>query len=163
MKFLLLNIFLFCSFIVLSNYNETRELYQNAHKNKSQSEEFFNHINKKVQKNPDDAVYMTYYGAAKIIQSKFEEKPSTKIKLLKSGSKIIDREIKENPHQIELIFIRLSIQENLPDKINYDNIEEDKKEMIHLFKKSSASIKNYIGAYVERSNVFSTSEKKYFE
>ena len=62
------------------------------------------------------------------MKSKYKFNPISKLYLFSKGKEILERSIKEEPSNLELKFLRLSIQQNIPEILAYNqNIEEDQK------------------------------------
>jgi hypothetical protein len=78
-----------------------------------------------------------------------------------AGVTMVEKAIKNDPNNIEIRLIRLSIQENTPKILKYkSNITEDKNIIISTFDRQSKDLKVYIKLYVKQSKVFTEEEKK---
>ena len=74
----------------------------------------------------DKAIYQGYLGAYQAIWANHTINPFSKINTFNSGKKNIEQAIKVDPNNIELRYLRLSIQKNCPAFLGYTkNIEED--------------------------------------
>lgn len=104
------------------------------------------------------AVQQAYLGAAFSLKAKFEGK---KIKNLKLAKKLIEKAVSSNPNNIEIRMIRLSVQENLPKIVGYNNAISSDKEFIktHLKQVKNKKIKEYLQGFISSSKSFSTEEK----
>lgn len=132
-----------------------QELYITAYKSKENAFNFYQLTEENQSKSP---INLAYFGAAKMIYAKYSK---NKIELLKDGKTIIENAIKSNPNDVELRFIRLSIQENLPKIVSYrKNIDEDKKYIIENIDNQNDRLKKYICEYIKISKVFSEEEKR---
>ena len=112
----------------LSVYGQTAEIrnsYHFATKSKADAESFYNLV-KNI--NPSDKAEMVAYkGAAKALLARYEPLSKRKEKL-KEGIQWVEDAVAKAPKNVEVRLIRLSIQENLPKFLKYDqNIEEDRK------------------------------------
>lgn len=109
-------------------------------------------------KNPE-TVLKGYIGAVYIARSRcvplFD-----KMATLRKGEELLDGAIKTEPENVELIFLRLSIQLNLPGFLGYnDNIETDKKFVFNNYKKATPVLKTKIINFVNTSGHFTDNEK----
>lgn len=67
-----------------------------------------------------------YYGAYLVIWANHIWNPMDKLSTFKKGKIVLENAIKEDPKNVELRFLRLSIQSNVPKILNYDqNIMSD--------------------------------------
>lgn len=77
-----------------------------------------------IKRNPE---LYGYAAGGTFIQAEYVFMPSSKLKCVDKGRKMLEEVIQLYPNNIELRFIRLSIQSELPFFIDYRaNIEEDK-------------------------------------
>jgi len=75
------------------------------------------------QKSP---VELAYLGAFQAISAKHEPNPFSKLASFREGKKNIERAIIKQPDNVEIRFIRLSIQKNAPGILGYkSDISED--------------------------------------
>jgi len=78
---------------------------------------------------------MGYFGANKMILAKFAFWPNTKYALLVEGKAILEEAIKNDPKNIELIFLRYPVQLNAPSILDYNqNVASDKKTLVNEVK-----------------------------
>ncbi|RRJ91008.1 hypothetical protein EG240_07345 [Paenimyroides tangerinum] len=67
-----------------------------------------------------------YYGAYLVIWANHIWNPMDKLSTFKKGKIELENAIKQDPKNVELRFLRLSIQANVPKILNYDqNIKSD--------------------------------------
>ncbi len=146
-------------FIGQPSVSELRDLYVKASDSKEVSKQFSEKL--KNIKKTDKAVLVAYKAAGLTLKAKHAKKISNKKKYFKEGAALLEYIIAENPKDIELRVIRLSIQENSPKILKYRaNKSEDAAYIYkHLKKVSSKAKKVYIKAYVLQSKFFSTEEK----
>jgi hypothetical protein len=55
-----------------------------------------------------------------MLKAKYESNPFTKLSYFNEGKDLIERSILRDPNNIELRYIRFTIQRNLPGFLNYD-------------------------------------------
>ncbi len=70
--------------------------------------------------------YLGYLGAFQAIWANHTINPINKLRTFNKGKKNIETAIKNKPNNLELRFIRLSIQQNVPGILGYnENVSED--------------------------------------
>jgi hypothetical protein len=76
----------------------------------------------------NSATHLAYLGALQAIWANHVFNPISKLGTFKKGKKNIEQAIKKEPDNVELRFIRLSVQKNVPSFLGYkSNINEDTK------------------------------------
>src|SRR5690554_7129548 len=71
---------------------------------------------------------MAYKGAVKSLMADFAKKVKEKKEYFKEGVELIESALKTEPNNIEIRYLRLTVQEHAPRFLKYhDNISEDKK------------------------------------
>lgn len=137
---------------------EVRKQYYTASLNKENAEKFYQTLLKCNSNNP---TLIAYKGASITLKAKFSSELLNKKNLFIEGAKIIESAQQNDPQNIEIRLIRLSIQENIPKILKYkQNIEEDKNFILQNFEKQSPILKDYIRTYVKQSASFSEKEKQ---
>lgn len=150
---LFVTLFLFLN----QSLTEIREQYINASDSKNNAEKFYNLV---VKYKGDNIVYYAYKGAATSLKSKFITKREEKKKMFIEGVTMVEKAIKNDPKNVEIRLIRLSIQENTPKILKYkSNISEDKKIIISTFDTQTKDLKDYIKTYVKQSKIFTEEER----
>ena len=96
------------------------------------------------------SILLAYQGAIKTIKAKFTKKASEKKAFFKAGVSAIENAVKANPENVEIRYIRLTVQENSPKFLGYHKEIEDDKEFIlkNYSTITSPSIKNVIKDFV---------------
>jgi hypothetical protein len=79
------------------------------------------------QKLENDPVMMAYRGAAKTTLANCTNNPFRKLSDFNSGKKEIESAVEQLPRNLEVRFIRFTVQDNIPSMLNYNNIDEDKE------------------------------------
>ncbi len=150
----LLSIFLF----VCQELPNVRQSYVDASKSQKNSEEFHNLMD---NYNKDNKVLLAYKGASIALKAKYAKQIKQKKNLFIEGVKMLEMALKNDPNNLEIRLIRLSIQENSPKILKYkSNIDEDKKLLLSNFDKQNQSLKEYIKNYIVQSSGFTDKEKK---
>ncbi len=74
----------------------------------------------------NSATHLAYLGALQTIWANHVFSPISKLNTFKGGKKNIEKAIETEPNNLELRFIRLSIQKNAPGFLGYkSNLKED--------------------------------------
>ncbi len=83
-------------------------------------------------KNPSPLI-LAYLGASDAIRAKHSWNPVNKLGFLKKGCKTLDQAVSLSPNQLEIRFLRFSLEHYLPDFLGYSkHLEEDRKKLISL-------------------------------
>lgn len=138
---------------------DVRTNMQNAFKEETACNKLYDKVKSATDPEP---VLLGYIGAVYIARSRFipllDKRESLKI-----GEEKLEAAIKQLPNNVELIFLRLTIQINLPGFLGYnDNIESDKKFIINNYKKATPTLKTKIIKFVKECDDFSDAEKAKF-
>jgi len=142
--FLLLSaLFIFSSFTIYS-LDDVRKNYSQLATDKKMCSELL----AQLEKNKDQSLtHLAYLGSLQTIWANHVFSPISKLKTFNKGKKNIEQAIKKEPDNVELRFIRLSVQKNAPTFLEYhSNIKED----IQFIKNNRSQIKsNVINQYIE--------------
>jgi len=141
---------------------EVRKAYRNAANNQANTIKL--HKNLSAIHASDDVLLLAYKGATLTLMAKYAKGAKTKTGYFKEGKKLIEQSISAAPKNIELRYIRLSVQENAPKIVRYKkNISEDKEYILnHYSGIADAETKAYIKSFVSQSTSFSELEKQLF-
>ncbi len=153
----LISFFICIHFFSTSDLNTTRELYSKVSASDKNTDEFINHVAR--FKTTSNTSLKAYYAASLFLIAKNKKKLKEKKEYLKQGKTILEDLIDENHNNIEFRFIRLSIQENLPKIVQYNNKDEDKKFILNHLKNTDIELKDYIKGFILQSKSFNKSEK----
>ena len=101
-----------------------------------------------------------YEAAFNMFMAKHTANPFKKMSYFKDGRKLLESQIKIDPNNTELRFIRLCIQYHIPDFLGYkDNIEEDKDYLVtNLHKLKDEATKDIIYKYLKGANMYNSEE-----
>ena len=154
--------FLFLSILIFSlelNIIDVRNNYKEAVISKSKAF-ILNDNLKDVTKN-DDQRFVAYKGAVIALTAKYQKGAKLKGDTFKNGVNLIEYAVAQNSSNIEIRFVRLSIQQNSPKFLKYNNnIEVDKKFLLKNFNQiKSAELKEYLKGYILESENFTEDEK----
>jgi hypothetical protein len=114
--------------------------------------------------NSSKPVLLAYKGAILTLKAKFAKKKSDKKEFFKEGVALIESAVSADASNVEIRYIRLSVQENSPKFLGYHkNIEEDKEFILkHYGSISSAELKEIIKDFAMKSENFEQQEKIQF-
>ena len=83
-------------------------------------------------------VLICYKGANEMIQAKYALNPITKLDQFNKGKELIKKAFSRDTLNLEMRFIRFSIQNNLPSFLGYrDNLDQDKRFLLNNTKASN--------------------------
>lgn len=109
-----------------------------------------------------DALLSGYKGAAIMIEANHVFNPITKLSRFKKGKQVLENAIKLDPTNIELRYIRLTIQANVPRFLGYSNaISGDKKIIIGALEQlQDRDLRKRIVSYLIEAKICSVEELK---
>ena len=148
-------------FVFFANVDiaEIRYLYKQA----DDSQQYASELEGKLVNitKSDDKVLVAYKGAVTSMIAKYQKGVKLKKEFFENGVSLVEFAIGSEPENIEIRFVRLSVQQNSPKFLNYNNeIEEDKKFILNYFDQiGSSPLKSYIRDYILHSNNFTEEEK----
>lgn len=116
---------------------------------------------KTLAKSEDSSQKNAYIGVLTMKKAGYVDGAFNKLELFKEGKAILEAEIKSYPENTEYRFLRLIIQENAPSILRYKNeIDTDKKHIIHNFGKLEKALKTEILNYAKNSTVLNEADLK---
>jgi hypothetical protein len=168
MKIMMRTIFLTLSFLCLSyvvkaqsiTLEEARKIYASSMQDKATCEEAYEKFTS--VSNYGNALLRGYKGAVSVALSKHLKITKEKITHFNEGKKLIESAILEDGQNIELKFLRFTIQTNCPPALKYNkNIPDDKKYIIdNLSTVKNSSVRSRIKEYLLQSKDVTTEEKQ---
>jgi len=105
---------------------DLRDEYYRANDDSDAADLFY----EKMEKVPEDAParVLGYKGIAALVEAKHSFNPINKMRYFSEGSRLLDASIEKEPSNVELRFLRFTVQDNAPFFLDYhDQLEEDKK------------------------------------
>lgn len=115
--------FLFAFIVSTPDLQSVRDLYQKAPSSEEQTLKLISLLNV----SGINATLQGYKGASTMIMAKHVFNPYSKIQYFNNGKVILEKAIQSDKNNIELRYLRYTIQRNAPSILNYNsNIEEDK-------------------------------------
>lgn len=144
-------------FLCLFQTVETVQL-RNAYKTVAKSEKAATKFIELTEHIDSSAVQQAYRGAAFALKAKFGK---NKMQNLHEAKARIEKAVAQEPQNIEIRMIRLSVQENLPAIAGYGKaIDSDKVFILENLKAvKKEKLKAYLQGFIERSKSFTAEEK----
>lgn len=142
MKFIFCLLFFFCTIIARAqiNLDEIRSNYTIALFEKSICIKMI----KVLSTQKSQAIYLGYLGGFQTIMAKHYSNPFSKLKTFNQGKANIESAILKDNKDVELKYIRYSVQKNAPRILGYfDNLEMDRK----CLEENKCEIKSNIVVY----------------
>jgi len=116
--------------------SKIRNLYCNAPKEKQDAIQL-NQLMLQVDSGTAIPVLVCYKGANEMIQAKYTLNPISKLEKFNRGKDLIKKAFSRDTLNLEMHFIRYSVQSNLPAFLGYrDELEEDKRVLLNNTKDS---------------------------
>lgn len=158
--FLIMMLFVTKTYSAKLEIEELKTLFEASSYNKASADRFL-----KLLSTVDCSsapILVCYKGVAEMMQAKYGFNPVSKLIRFKKGKKLIEEAVKKQPDNLEIRFLRLAIQTNLPTFLNYsDNIIEDKKYLLaNIQTIKNKNLKQDILKYLLASKHCSAQEKK---
>ncbi|PWJ58510.1 hypothetical protein CLV98_104370 [Dyadobacter jejuensis] len=100
-----------------------------------------------------------YRGALLMKQADFEKTVGAKLKMFKQGRALLEAAIAGHPQEVELRFLRLTVQEHAPAILKYNkNIDEDAKVISSGFSSLDRSMQSIIMDYADQTKQLNKAE-----
>jgi hypothetical protein len=109
----------------------------------------------------NNALFCGYKASATIIKAKYVHNPLTKHSLFSSGKDMLEKLINADRNNVELRFLRFTIQSKIPKYLKYnESIEEDKALLLQSIPEmKDANLKQMIATFLMDSNSLNVVEK----
>lgn len=166
LNFLFMAIRILLLFLMISSHISAQELnllkirkeYSSAVKSEDICENNLNLLRSKAKATTEKG-YLAVY---EMVYAKHMGNPFKKLGQFNKGKNLLESLIVQEPNNVELRFIRWSVQTHAPSILNYSaDILEDKKFMInHLYSLQNRDVKEIIYQYIKGANSFSEGELK---
>ncbi len=137
---------------------EIRKCYFGAIGNEQKIEKFLQKL--KREKNPS-ALLLAYRAACESMMAQFSWNPYTKLAQVNKSFDLFEKAIKEDSQNVEIRFLRFSVQHNIPDFLRKNKeFEDDKTVLIENFEKADfdTDFGNFIIGYLKDSGRFEAKE-----
>ena len=112
--------------------------------------------------NEDNALLLGYKGAAQMMMAKHVINPLSKMSHFSKGKKAFSKAIEDQPSNVELRFLRFSVQSETPEFLGYkDNLEEDKKMLfLNIDAMKDRELKKMILQFFTKAKALSQTERE---
>lgn len=159
MKYVVFIVFFISIVSTAQDLNETRSEYPKAVQSAAITAKLDGELAKVTSSNKP--VLLAYKGAVSTLKAKFAKSRSDKKDFFKDGVSLIESAVKAEPSNLEIRYIRMSVQENSPKFLGYHkNIEEDKEFILKNYASiSSTELKKLVKNFVMKSENFDEDEK----
>lgn len=156
-KYLLIAFYLISGFATSQNLESIREQYPQAINDVALTTRLYDALSDVSE---TDAVLLAYKGAVATLKANFAKRVKDKKAYFTEGAQLIEAAVRAEPQNIEIRYIRLSVQENAPKFLKYnESIEADKAFILaHLPKVKTNSLKAEITSYIQSSASFDKAE-----
>ncbi|MGF1924269.1 MAG: hypothetical protein ACQUHE_08815 [Bacteroidia bacterium] len=149
--------------LILSSFTinmiEVRNLYEIAAENRMANTKLTNLLASAKSDNP---IISGYKGASIMMEANHVFNPLTKLSRFKKGKQLLEAAIKLDQANVELRYIRLTIQTNVPGFLGYSSaIEADKRSIINALDQSKdLDLRKRMVNYLIGAKICSTEELK---
>lgn len=155
-------LFLIINFVSVNELDVTnlRNLYYQAAAHEAASKKLSNLlVNVNTKSSP---IFVCYKGAAEMMEAKYAFNPISRLSKFKKGKNLIEAAIKLDPNDMEIRFLRFSIQTNLPGFLGYNSsIKSDKEVLIsQIATVKDENLKGRIISYLSSSKYCTKEEIK---
>ena len=94
-----------------------------------------------LEKSTPTAVHLAYLGGLQTIWAKHTRNPFSKWSTFKKGKATIEKAVKSDADNIEIRYVRLSIQQNCPVFLGYTKDIKDDEEFLKKYKESGIPVR----------------------
>lgn len=116
-----------------TDLEKVRAQFYQAVENKAVAEKFFKSM--EIEQGIS-AVHLAYYGSAQTLMGKHAWNPYQKLAHLRSGMQVLSNASKKAPDNLEIRFLRFSIEHYLPAFLGMSkHLDEDRKKIVSLVQK----------------------------
>lgn len=142
------------------NLSELRNLLSKAPNSKSSWIEMAKLLAEVDNKSP--AVLVCYKGVSNMMEAKYVISPWSKLSSFKKGKKLIEEAVKKDARNLEIRFLRYSVQTNIPAFLDYNDDKESDKQFIlaNVGNTKDKELKNNIVQYLRATKACTEEELK---
>lgn len=146
------------AFTAPGNIALLRDEYLKAESNSNAAENLM-----KLTEGKTDALSKAYRGSAWAFKAKHHFNPVKKLEYVKTGLLILNQAVNIDDKDVEVRFVRFSVEEHIPSMVSFtSHLKEDKKFILTNLKKTHP-IFNTIKSYLLKSDNLSEEEKNLLE
>lgn len=155
MKILLLSFLIIQGFIVSANtieIEDVRLLFHNAQSSQKVCTELIELLQPFNENN--NTLFLGYRASATMMMAKHLNNPFSKLSYFKKGKVMLEKAIQFDQKNVELIFLRYTIQTNVPSFLNYyANKENDRLFLVQsLAKLKDQKLKSIISSFLKTNS-----------
>ncbi|MBL1407687.1 hypothetical protein [Sphingobacterium faecale] len=138
------------------NLNDVRKDFNKGVKNQELCERHLEVLEKHAQ----SPLEKGYEAAFHMFMAKHTGNPIKKMSYFNGGKRLLEKQIKSDPNNVELRFIRLCIQYYIPTYLGYrDNIDQDKDFLVgNLYKLDDEKTKDLLFNYLKGAKMYTEQE-----
>lgn len=102
----------------------------------------------------NNALFLGYKASATMLMAKHLINPFSKLSYFKKGKVMLEKAIQFDQNNVELRFLRYTIQTNVPSFLNYSENKDNDKVFLHqsINKLNDQKLKNIIIEYLKKAN-----------
>lgn len=162
MKNIFLLLFLISGYTVFSqtvSVDALRREYEHAFKDSAACSKLYKKI---IKSENSDNTTTAYRGAIATAMANHSQNKKDKLNLFNSGKKLLEQSVTADNTNIEIRFLRFTVQSNAPKVLGYNKqIESDKAFILNNYSSvTNIAIKQMIGSFAKQSTAFSETEKQ---
>lgn len=113
----------------VSNVKDVRQLFHQATNNEDVCVKLINSLNSYNENN--NPLFLGYRGGATMVMAKHAFNPFSKLSYFKKGKILLERAIKAEDSNVELRFLRYTIQTSVPGFLNYSGDKNADKQFLN--------------------------------
>lgn len=146
-------------FAAVPSVTEVRNLYQKAAIESKSCTKIITLLDSYTEKN--NALLAGYKACATMMMANYVSNPYSKLSNFREGKNLLEKCIKTDSENIELRFLRFSVQSKAPSFLGYNSsIKSDKKYLINSIQSiSDADLKERIISFLKNSEHLTPGEK----
>jgi hypothetical protein len=143
---------------------QVRALFLDAYVNESSARKLAEVLNDCSKQDP---VFTGYRGMSQVMMCNYVHNPFSKLSFFLNGRNLIEQALAQDPGNVELRFLRFTVQSNVPSILNYSNkLTEDKSILLGYIMNGgnsggkTAELRSMITAYFMQTSCCSEEEKQ---
>jgi hypothetical protein len=142
-----------------NDIKHVRELYAKAAYTEDATNQLMNYLADKKELSP---LLLGYKGSATALLAKYSINPYRKVKYFNAGVVLLEKSIKLEPNNLELRYLRFTIQTNAPGFLGYyANISSDKSFLLKgISSITDQELKKNVLSFLKNSDELTKTEKQ---
>jgi hypothetical protein len=140
--------------------NEVRMMYVKAANNEKACKQLIDLLEPYNEKN--NPLFLGYKAVATMLMAKYVFFPFTKLSHFNKGKKMLSKSIEADQKNVELRFLRFTVQTNVPSFLNYTvDIKNDKNIILNLYPAiTDPFLKDFMLPVLQKSDHITPTEKR---